>query len=87
MRASTGRVTKTNISDNTKTGTTKNQTHTTTLPEPGLVELQRLLSEHLATTVSVTSTLGRGRVSIDFADYDDLERIYRAMTEGSPNTD
>ncbi len=87
VRASTGRVTKTNISDNTKAGTTKNKVHTTTLPEPGLVELQRLLSEHLATTVSVTSTLGRGRVSIDFADYDDLERIYRAMTEGSPNTD
>jgi hypothetical protein len=25
----------------------------------------------------------RGRISVDFADLEDLERIYRAMTEGA----
>ena len=47
-----------------------------------LPELEKLLGEHLATNVSVTATNGRGRVVIEFADLNDLERIYRAMTEG-----
>ena len=43
-------------------------------------ELETLLSEHLATSVVVIEKGKRGQVVIDFADLDDLERIYRAMT-------
>ncbi|NBP50849.1 MAG: chromosome partitioning protein ParB, partial [Actinobacteria bacterium] len=37
--------------------------------------------EHLSTSVSVTMSGKRGKVTIDFADLEDLERIYNAMTE------
>ena len=55
----------------------------TRLRPPGLLELEHLLAEHLGTKVSVTMGAKRGRVSIDFADLEDLERIYRQMVEGS----
>lgn len=71
----------------TNSSTTKNSTKSTTMPPPGLVELERLLGEHLATNVSVTSTNGRGKVVVEFADLNDLERIYRAMTEGPAVSD
>ena len=59
----------------------------TRLRPPGLLELEHLLAEHLDTRVSVTTGAKRGRVSIDFADLEDLERIYRIMVEGSgPST-
>lgn len=51
------------------------------LREPGLLELEQLLGEHLSTTVSVTMSGKRGKVTIEFADLEDLERIYNAMTE------
>lgn len=54
---------------------------TTQLREPGLLELEQLLGEHLSTTVSVTMSGKRGKVTIEFADLEDLERIYNAMTE------
>ncbi len=53
----------------------------TKLRDPGMHELEELLSEHLATTVHVEEGAKRGRIVIDFADLADLERIYRAMTE------
>jgi ParB family chromosome partitioning protein len=52
----------------------------TRLRPPGLLELEHLLADHLDTRVSVQMTAKRGRVTIDFADLEDLERIYRAMT-------
>ena len=53
------------------------------LRAPGLLELEELLSRHLDTRVSVEMGAKRGRVSIEFATLEDLERIYRLMTEGS----
>ena len=53
---------------------------------PGLLELEHLLSEHLATRVRVEEGSGKGRVVIEFADVDDLERLYRAMTGGQPSS-
>ena len=44
-------------------------------------ELEELLSEHLATRVRVQEGRTGGKVVVEFADLDDLERIYRAMTE------
>jgi ParB family chromosome partitioning protein len=55
----------------------------TRLRPPGLLELEHLLAEHLHTKVSVAMGAKRGKVSIDFADLEDLERIYRQMVEGS----
>jgi len=48
---------------------------------PGLLELEELLGEHLETRVRVSMGAKRGRVTIEFSDLEDLERIYRAMTE------
>ena len=54
--------------------------------EPGqtrpaaLLELEELLADHLDTKVSVTMGAKRGRISVQFADLDDLERIYRTIT-------
>jgi ParB family chromosome partitioning protein len=50
----------------------------------GMHELEELLAEHLATRVRVQEGRSGGKVIIEFADLDDLERIYRAMTEPSP---
>ena len=55
-------------------------TPTTVLRAPGLLELEELLAEHLQTRVGVTMGAKRGRVVIDFADLEDLERIYHVMT-------
>ena len=85
VRATTGRPIKTDSSNNDQNKLTKKSPTTTTLPVPGLVELQRLLGEHLSTKVSIVATAGRGRMTVEFADLNDLERIYRAMTDGVPN--
>jgi ParB family chromosome partitioning protein len=50
--------------------------------EPGLHELEELLSEHLATPVTVTLSGKHGKMVVEFAVLEDLERIYRLMTEG-----
>ncbi|MDH3705722.1 MAG: chromosome partitioning protein ParB, partial [Acidimicrobiia bacterium] len=47
-----------------------------------LLELEHLLEEQLATRVSLTMGPRTGRITIDFADLDDLERIYRLLTRG-----
>lgn len=49
------------------------------LPEPGLAELEELLANHLDTRVKVELSKGKGRITVDFADLEDLERIYRQM--------
>jgi len=55
-------------------------TPATKLRPPGLLELEELLAEYLETRVSVQLGAKRGKVTIDFADLEDLERIYRQMT-------
>ena len=50
------------------------------LRPPGLLELEGLLSDRLDTRVKVSMGSKRGKVTIDFASLEDLERIYRAMT-------
>ncbi|MCU1357086.1 MAG: Chromosome partitioning protein ParB [Acidimicrobiales bacterium] len=50
------------------------------LRPPGLLELEGLLSDRLDTRVKVSMGAKRGKVTIDFATLEDLERIYRAMT-------
>ncbi len=65
--------TTTKPSENKKSGT------------PGMLELETLLSEHLSTKVTITMAAKRGKIAIEFATLDDLERIYRAMTDPTPS--
>lgn len=53
------------------------------LRAPGLLELEELLADHLDTRVKISmgSSNGRGKVVVEFGGLEDLERIYRAMTE------
>jgi ParB family transcriptional regulator, chromosome partitioning protein len=53
----------------------------TRLRPPGVLELEELLADHLSTKVRVDMGANRGKVIIEFATLEDLERIYRAMTE------
>ncbi|HEX3794676.1 MAG TPA: ParB/RepB/Spo0J family partition protein [Acidimicrobiales bacterium] len=66
----------------TTTGTTSNGVRrppVRKLPEPGVLELEELLSTYLNTRVKVDIQNRRGRLVVEFATLEDLERIYRAM--------
>ena len=52
------------------------------LRPPGLLELEELLGDYLETRVRITMGPRHGRVQVEFANLEDLERIYRAMTQG-----
>jgi ParB family chromosome partitioning protein len=54
---------------------------TTRLRPPGLLELEELLADHLETRVAVQMGAKRGRITVEFADLEDLERIYRRMAD------
>jgi ParB family chromosome partitioning protein len=58
-------------------------TGATRLRPPGLLELEELLADYLSTRVSVSMAAKRGKVVIEFADLEDLERIYHRMTTPS----
>lgn len=53
---------------------------TITMPEPAVLELEELLAARLSTRVAVKLGKGPGKLVVDFADLDDLERIYRVIT-------
>jgi ParB family chromosome partitioning protein len=46
--------------------------------------LEELLSSHLDTRVKVDLSAKRGKMVIEFATIEDLERIYRLMTASAP---
>lgn len=69
----------------TTAGSTGGSTAGRRLRPPGLLELESLLSDRLDTRVKVSMGAKRGKVTIEFASLEDLERIYRAMT--APPTD
>ncbi len=48
-----------------------------------MLELEELLSTHLNTRVKVDLHNRRGRLVVEFATLEDLERIYRAMVGDS----
>lgn len=50
------------------------------LRAPGLLELEELLADRLSTKVSVSMGAKRGKLVIDFADLEDLERLYHLMS-------
>jgi ParB family transcriptional regulator, chromosome partitioning protein len=49
------------------------------LRPPGLLELEELLSGHLDTRVSIEMGSKKGKMTVEFATLEDLERIYRVM--------
>lgn len=51
-----------------------------------LLELEDLLGSHLDTRVLVSMGSSKGRMVIDFATIEDLERIYRVILEGREQT-
>ena len=53
----------------------------TRLRPPGLLELEELLAAHLDTRVGVQMGSKRGKLTVEFADLEDLERIYRLIVE------
>ncbi len=63
-------------SDAASSGTTPGTTRA-----PALLELERLLSERLDTSVGVSLGSKKGKIVIDYADLDDLERIYRIIAQ------
>ena len=83
----TGNTGKGSGKSTTSTGTKSTGAKTSALRPPGLLELEGLLAEHLQTSVGVTMSGKHGKVTIDFADLEDLERIYRLMTEGPASED
>ena len=53
-----------------------------TTPRPaGLLELEELLADYLETRVAVTLKNKKGKIAIEFADLEDLERIYRKIAD------
>ena len=53
------------------------------LRPPGLLELEELLSARLDTRVKVEMGAKKGRMNIEFANLEDLERIYRIINTTS----
>jgi ParB family chromosome partitioning protein len=50
------------------------------LRPPGLLELEELLGDYLQTRVKVSVGGKHGKITIEFADLEDLERLYRVVT-------
>ena len=78
------------VEDAVKKGSTggggdKPKPNVTSLKPAGLLELEKLLADFLETRVNVSMVGKRGKISVDFADLVDLERIYRRMTEVQDN--
>lgn len=69
--------------DGSATGPTKPSALPSRQPlrPPGLLELEELLSDYLDTRVSVSMGSSRGKLVVEFATLEDLERIYRLVTE------
>jgi ParB family chromosome partitioning protein len=53
------------------------------LRPPGLLELEELLADCLSTRVAVSMGTKRGKLVIEFADLEDLERLYHLMSGGA----
>ncbi len=65
----------------------KPATRVPTVRPAALLELENRLSEQFDTKVQVTMGSKRGRISIDFATLEDLERIYRVIVDGPESSD
>lgn len=62
------------------TGTTDAHRATNPLRPPGLDELVGLLGDHLDTRVHISMGAKRGKITVEFSDLEDLERIYKVIS-------
>lgn len=62
-------------------------TPATRLRPPGLLELEGLLADYLSTRVKVAMSANRGKVTVEFADLEDLERLYYLITTTPSGSD
>lgn len=53
------------------------------LRPPGLLELEELLADCLSTRVAVSMGTKRGKLVVEFADLEDLERLYHLMSSNA----
>lgn len=53
---------------------------TNPLRPPGLDELEGLLGDHLDTRVAISMSAKRGKITVEFSDLEDLERIYKVIS-------
>jgi ParB family chromosome partitioning protein len=67
----------------TPAGPAEAKARRTGLRPPGLLELEELLGDYLETRVTISMGSARGKVVVEFSTLEDLERIYRLMTEGA----
>lgn len=79
VAAATTAAEKSGTTTGTTAGTTARTGGRRRLPEPGLLELEELLASFLNTRVKVDLKNKKGRLVIEFATLEDLERIYRTM--------
>jgi ParB family chromosome partitioning protein len=70
------------IRSRAETPTTDSSSSEPKLRPPGLLELEDLLGDYLDTRVKIAMGPRHGKVQIEFANLEDLERIYRVMTQG-----
>jgi ParB family chromosome partitioning protein len=68
------------------TGGSSSSTPSPSLRPAGLLELEELLETLLSTRVNISMGTNKGKVVIEFADLEDLERIYHQMTTRSGDT-
>ena len=85
--AVSGRPEEPEVDPEPSTPTTSGGSNRTDTPTPpptlrpaGLLELEQLLETLLSTRVSISMGTTKGKVVIEFADLEDLERIYHQMT-------
>ena len=57
-----------------------NNRATNPLRPPGLEELEGLLGDHLDTRVAISMSAKRGKITVEFSDLEDLERIYKVIS-------
>ncbi|MBU6330039.1 MAG: ParB/RepB/Spo0J family partition protein [Acidobacteria bacterium] len=62
-------------------------TRTRTVRPAALLELEEQLSSLLDTRVQISTGAKRGRLTVEFANLEDLERIYRVIIEGREDLD
>lgn len=55
--------------------------------DAGLLELEQLLASFLETRVTIQAGRGKGKLLVEFADLEDLERIYRRIAAGPAPSD
>lgn len=77
---------RSNVGDEIDVTDNKTATAPGTTRPAALLELEELLGNHLATRVHVSPGKAKGRVVIDFADLEDLKRIYQIMMTGAAAT-